>query len=114
MTTEVASCSRVPVKLGCVTRRHFCVCMLHCCVCMLHCVTLQESFVQLGLNRKILNQEPLFNTFARTVPSAMEYLTSLDATLFGVLLPVIKFLTMIGDVPDAMATFKVQMCTVTH
>lgn len=42
----------------------------------------------------------------------MNYLIDLDDTLFGVLIPVIKFLTMIGDVPDAMGTFKVQMCTV--
>lgn len=78
-----------------------------CCIDVM-----QESFVQLGLNRNILNQEPLFNTFTKSFPSAMAYLDELNSTLFGVLIPVIKFLTMIGDVPDAMATFKVQICTV--
>ena len=74
-------------------------------------MVLLELFVEVGLKRHLLgHHDSLLSTFVITIPSAAETIATLDTYTVGFFTWTLNMLSVVFDVPEAMATLKTKMC----
>ena len=74
-------------------------------------LVLLELCVEVGLKRHLLgHHDSLLSTFVITIPSAAETIATLDTYTVGCFTWTLNMLSVVFDVPEAMATLKTKMC----
>ena len=74
-------------------------------------LVLLELCVEVGLKRHLLgHHDSLLSTFVITIPSAAETIATLDMYTVGFFTWTLNMLSVVFDVPEAMATLKTKMC----
>jgi hypothetical protein len=69
-----------------------------------------DSIMELAIENKVIGEDNLFTTFTSSFPLLSLWLQSADNYTWGLTSALVRFLTALFDIPDAMAQYKVLMC----